>query len=777
MSNFQDTITQYLHMKGIDIQHATLTERYEAISHAAMQTLPTDWMGHPRSHGRRVGYFSAEFLIGRVIHSNLYNLGLLEEAEAFLQKSGHSVADFEEIDDAAFGNGGLGRLAACFLDSAATQGLPLDGYGIRYQYGLFKQGFQDGFQTESVDDWERYGDPWSVRREEYAVTVAFKGQSVRAVPYDMPVIGYGGKMVNTLRLWKAEPICGFDFAKFNDGEYDAAVEERTRADEICAVLYPNDNTRAGKILRLKQEYFFSSASLQSIVNRFAAEYGTEFAKFPEKNRIQLNDTHPAVSIPELLRILMGDYALDFETGFGIVQRTFAFTNHTVMKEALEQWDVDLFCDVLPEVYPYIVMIQNSLDRELIARGREGDSAVDYQLIKDGRIQMAQLAVYGSYSTNGVSEIHTSLLKSDLFRAWHALYPDRINNKTNGISQRRWMGLINPELSAFITERIGDEWLTDLDNLARLIPFADDEDTLRVFADIKREKKRQLAKYVAKHENFTLNTDFMFSSLCKRIHEYKRQLMDAFSLLDIYFGIKDGTATFAPAAFIYGGKSAPGYDRAKGIIKYINEIAALINNDPDTKDLMQVIFVQNYNVSYAEKIMPATDVSVQISAVGTEASGTGNMKMSLNGAVTLGTRDGANIEIVERAGEANNYMFGPTIQAQKRIAEDYCSRRIYESVPRIKRIVDTLIDGTFDDGGSGIFREIYTSLLDGASWHKPDHYYVLSDLEQYLDAKRRANWDYQDTLAFARKGLLNIANCGFFSSDNTIGAYARDIWGM
>jgi len=775
MSHFQDAITQILRTKGIDLSKATLKQRYEAMSRAAMQTLPPDWMDTAQDQGKRIGYFSAEFLIGRVIHANLYNLGLLEEAEAFLSEWGHSIADFEAIDDAAFGNGGLGRLAACFLDSAATQGIPLDGYGIRYQYGLFKQGITDGFQTETADDWERFGDPWSIRREACAVTVHFRGQSVRAVPYDMPVIGQGGKVVNVLRLWKAEAQNGFDFARFNEGEYDLAVAERTRAEELCAVLYPNDNTQAGKILRLKQEYFFSSASLQSIVARYVATYGDDFSKFPEVCPIQLNDTHPTVSIPELLRIFMHEHKLSFDVAFDIVRQTFAFTNHTVMAEALEQWDVALFCDVLPEVYPYIVMIENHLERELMASGIREQEA--YQVIRDGRIQMANLAVYGSHSTNGVSALHTSLLKADLFAQWHKRYPERIQNKTNGVSQRRWLELANPELSAFITERIGDAWRQDLYQLDKLKPFANDESSLTAFEEIKREKKRQLAEYVQKREGVDLNTDFMLYSLCKRLHEYKRQLLDAFSLLDLYFRVKDGEIAIRPAVFLYGGKAAPGYDRAKGIIKFINEIAAMINTDPQMKGLMQVIFVQNYNVSYAEKIFPATDVSVQISAVGTEASGTGNMKMMLNGAVTLGTRDGANVEIVEQAGEENNYMFGYTVDQIKSVAKDYNPMAIYEQSPRLKRVVDTLIDGTFFDGGSGIFREIYNSLLYGASWHKPDHYYVLLDFAQYADAKYKVNRDYQDTMDFARKALLNTASAGYFSSDNTIRAYAAEIWGM
>ena len=771
MSKLQENLNLYFKCKGGEMKTASLKTRYEALSHAAMGTLSSDWKD-PKFAPKRVGYFSAEFLIGRMIHNNLYNLGLLEEAQALLSKDGHSVSDFEEIEDMAFGNGGLGRLAACFLDSAATQDIPLDGYGIRYQYGLFKQGFQEGLQTETADDWEQYGDPWSVRRDEWAVDVTFHDQTVRAVPYDMPVIGYGGKRINFLRLWKAEAKTPFDFARFNDGEYNQAVEEKTQAEALSAVLYPNDSTRAGKALRLKQGYFFSSASLQNILARFIEEEGRDFSKLPQLFTIQLNDTHPVVSIPELLRLLMEQQGLPFDRAFAIVKQVFAFTNHTVMQEALEVWDLKLFSEVLPAVIPYVVLIQEELERTLLAAGLKGEA---YQIIRDGKIHMAPLAIYGSYSTNGVSELHSALLKTDVFPHWNRLYPGRLNNKTNGISQRRWLGLSNPEFAAFLRDNIGEGWLYDLNQLENLKAFTEDPGTLAAFAKVKQEKKRQLAAYVKERENIRLNTDFMFFSLCKRIHEYKRQLLDALSLLDTYFGLKDGAIDLTPSLYLYGGKSAPGYERAKGIIKFINEIAAMINRDPAVRNIMQVVFVQNYNVSYAEKIIPATDVSVQISTVGTEASGTGNMKMSLNGALTLGTRDGANVEIVQRAGEENNYMFGPTLDQMKRLKKTHNPRALYEQSPRLKRVVDTLIDGTFHDGGSGIFRELYDALLVGASWHKPDHYHVLSDFAQYVEAKQRVNQAYQDKTAFTGKALKNAASMGFFSSDNTIRAYATDIW--
>ena len=770
MHSFKEDIDLFFKAQGVDPKHATLKQRYAAVSHAAMQSLPKNW-AYASKKRKRVGYYSAEFLIGRVIHANLYNLGLLQDADEFLQEAGFSINDFEQIDDAAFGNGGLGRLAACFLDSAATHDIPLDGYGIRYQFGLFKQSFQNGLQQEMVDDWEHYGDPWSVRVDDEAVEIHFKDQVINAVPYDMPVIGYGGKTINKLRLWKSETQHPFDFAAFNNGEYDKAVGAKTRANEICAVLYPNDNTHAGKVLRLKQQYFFSSASLQCMVRRFVGVHGTDFAKFPEMYAIQLNDTHPVVAIPELLRILMGEHGLSIEDAFAIAQKTFAYTNHTLMEEALEQWDVSLFCDVIPEVYAYVEMIQKRLEQEM------KDNLAPFTIVRDGRINMARLAVYATFATNGVSELHGALLKSDLFKHWHEKYPERLNSKTNGITQRRWLGLCNPEFAAFLTERVGDGWLTDLNQLEKLIPLAEDSATLDTFAKVKRERKAELAKYIKQREGIDINPDSMIYSLCKRIHEYKRQLLDAFALLDMYYRVKAGEISITPSTFIFGGKAAPGYDRAKGIIKFINEIAAKVNNDPDTRDVMKIVFVQNYNVSYAEKIMPATDVSVQISTVGTEASGTGNMKMMLNGAVTLGTLDGANIEIVEKAGLENNYIFGKNNEDFQKAKETYNARTAYEANPRLKRVVDGLVDGAFDDGGTGAFKELHTSLLDGAHWHEPDHYFLLMDFADYADAKLRVNQDYQKRYPFLRKQLLNTANAGFFSSDNTILKYAQEIWGV
>ncbi len=776
MSQFQEMIERCLRETGApSAQEATAKQLYHSVSRAAMAELMARWK--KTENQKRACYLSAEFLTGRLIYSNLMNLGLLEETTRYLEQNGISPAVFEQIEDDALGNGGLGRLAACFLDSAATQNIPLDGYGIRYRYGLFQQRFEDGFQKEYPDDWTRFGDPWSIRREEESVLVRFADQTVRAVPYDMPVIGYGGTCINTLRLWQSEPVDGFDLSQFNSQNYTEASEKRTLAEAISAVLYPNDDTREGKRLRLKQQYFFASASIQSILRDYRRAHGDDFSQLPQSFAIQLNDTHPVIAIPELLRILCGEYMVPFDEAFALARDTFAYTNHTIMAEALEKWDIPLFLSVAPEVYPYVVMLQNKLRLDLAARGISGEDQKIYFLSDGRQIHMARLAIYASHSTNGVAKIHTEILKNTALPEWYHLYPERFNNKTNGITQRRWLALCNRELSGFITDRLGSGWITDLDQLKGLEKYADDPHSLRQLLEIKQEKKRQLAAYVQAHDAFQLHTDFLFDIQIKRLHEYKRQLLNAFSILDLYFGLKEGRIQdFYPTVFLFGAKAAPGYYRAKGIIKFINETAKLINYDSDVNRMMQVLFVQDYNVSYAEKLIPAADISEQISTAGTEASGTSNMKFMLNGAVTLGTLDGANIEIVDRAGRENNYIFGATVEELDAQRDSYDPVKLYEGIPRIRRVVDTLVDGTFSDGSTGMFRELYDALLKGASWHQPDHYFLLQDFLSYCDARLRANRDYaQDREAFARKCLINIANAGPFSSDRTIRQYSTDIW--
>lgn len=758
----------------------TVPQLHLVLGKVMMGEIADRWEKSRKNHAskRRAYYFSAEFLMGRMFYNNLYCMGILDETKKLLKSKGIDINVFEDIDDAALGNGGLGRLAACFLDSAATQNVPLDGYGIRYKYGLFKQLIEDGYQIEVADDWQKYEDPWCIRRLDEAVEVRYSDGAVKAVPYDMAIIGYGTKNVNTLRLWQAEAINEFDFIAFNNGHYDAAVKSKNDAENISKVLYPNDNTYEGKVLRLKQQYFFCSASLQDIIRRYKAKYGSDFSHFSEHAAIQLNDTHPVCSIPELIRLLSLE-GVEFNEALSIAQKTFAYTNHTVMAEALEKWDVNLMRDVIPEVYDVIERINQFEENDLRSKGVDEQKLNNMRIIEGGRVHMARLAIYASSYTNGVAWIHTEILKNDVLADWYSIYPERFQNKTNGITQRRWLGLSNPELSAFITDRIGDGWLRDLSKLSQLNDMLDDK-AVKEFNKIKAKKKQQLSKYIEKMDGVTINPDFIFDIQVKRLHEYKRQLLNAFSIMDIYFKIKDGKLPdWTPTAFIFGAKAAPGYARAKAIIKYINEIAQLVNNDPDTKDKLQVVFVSNYNVSYAEKIVVAADISEQISTAGTEASGTGNMKFMMNGAVTLGTYDGANVEITQCAGEENEYIFGGRVEDIVKLqTEGYNPKQIYDENPEIRRVIDTLIDGTFDDDGAqgeGSFRELHDALLYGTHWHIADHYFLLYDLPMYVDAKIKANKDYKDRVAFGRKCLKNIANSGTFSSDRTILQYAKELW--
>ncbi len=774
-NNFKSNVSFILDIDyGKTIKEATTTELYNAVSKAAMKTLGKEWGLNAKS--KKVCYLSAEFLVGRLIYSNLLNMGLFNQFTELMTENNLDIRVFEDIEDAALGNGGLGRLAACFLDSGATVGITLNGYGIRYKFGLFKQYFKDGFQMEMPDNWQSFGDPWSVRKEEERVLIQFKNQSVYAVPYDTPVIGYGGKTINTLRLWQAEATEIFDFELFNEQQYDKAVKNKNEAEAISSLLYPNDSLDAGKRLRLKQQYFFAAASLQDIIKRYVSVHGNDFSSFSSEYAIQLNDTHPVVAIPELIRLLVEVYGLTFAKALKIAKETFAYTNHTVMAEALEKWSVPLFKSVIPNVYKYVVMLHKALIKELKAQGVNDDDMSKYHIIDNNLIHMARLAIFATHSTNGVAKLHTDILKNDALNEWYQVYPERFNNKTNGITQRRWLALANMELAGFISDKIGNSWITDLDRLKDLEKFKDDKGVIKQYSDIKLIKKKQLADYIYKQEGITLNTDFIFDIQIKRLHEYKRQLLNAFSILDIYYGLKDGRIKdFNPTAFIFGAKAAPGYFRAKGVIKFINEIGKMIDEDKDVRDKMKVVFVSNYNVSYAEKLTPAADISEQISTAGTEASGTGNMKLMLNGAVTLGTYDGANVEIVLEAGVENNYIFGARVEDIEKISKTYDPKAIYESNERIRRVIDTLIDGTFSDGGTGMFRELYTSLLEGASWHKPDHYYILLDFIPYCEEKLKAISDYSDIYSFRRKCFINTANAGKFSSDRTIKDYYNEIW--
>ena len=760
----------------IDIQQASTTQLHRALAGAVMFAISSDWRESRNDHRtvRRAHYLSAEYLVGRMVYNNLYALGILDEMRVLFRNRGVDIAAMEDIEDAALGNGGLGRLAACFLDSAATHEYPLDGYGLRYKFGLFKQKFVDGYQIESADDWEKYGDPWSRRRDDQILTVEFADQKVQAVPYDMPIIGYKTKHISTLRLWQSEPIEGFDFALFNDQEYALAVREKNSVEDITRVLYPNDSTYAGKKLRLKQQYFLASASMQDVLIRYKQLHGKDFSAFSTHCAVQLNDTHPTVAIPELVRLLMLE-GLDFDAAFEIARNTFNYTNHTIMSEALEKWDVELFNGVVPKLTNIIYSINEKLNAELMRMGVNGDQRLRMQIVCDGQIHMARLAVYASTFVNGVAQIHTQILENDVFKDWYGVYHDKFQNKTNGITQRRWLGLCNPEFSRLITEKIGDGFLTDLSEMEKLKPLID-EDMIWRFNEIKTKAKRNLAAIIKEKEGVVISPDFVFDVQVKRMHEYKRQLLNAFSIMDMYFSIKDGSLQdITPTVFIFGAKAAPGYVRAKNIIKYINEIANIVNNDPAMADKLRVVFVQNYNCSYAEHIIPAADISEQISPAGTEASGTSNMKLMLNGAVTLGTYDGANIEIVEQAGADNNYIFGARVEDIRQLGDGYNPKAIYDSECRIRRAVDTLVNGMVSDGGTGVFQEIYNSLLFGADWHKPDHYHLLLDFMSYTDTKQRALREYRDRLSFGRKCLMNAASAGKFSSDRTIKQYAEEIW--
>ena len=759
------TEAQLKYTYDVSLQEATAQELHEALGKAVMMAISDNWSKSKktRMHTRKAYYISAEYLIGLLVYSNLYNLGILDEMKQLFAERGVDLAILEDVEDAALGNGGLGRLAACFLDSAASIDTPLSGYGLRYKFGLFKQSFDaNGSQKENADDWSKYGDPWSYRRYNHTVKVKFPDHTVLAVPYDVPIIGYGTDNINTLRLWQCEAEEELDFNAFNDQDYLRALTQKNKAEDITRVLYPNDSTWEGKRLRIKQQYVLSSASLQDMLRVYKSAHGTDLSHFADYYAVQLNDTHPAMSIPELIRLLMAE-GMDFEQSFEIAQKTFSYTNHTVMGEALEKWPLDLLRSVVPEIVDIILRIDQKLKSE----------HPELFIVCDNTAHMANLSVYVGTYVNGVAEIHSQILKDDCFRQWYRVFPERFQNKTNGVTPRRWMGLCNPELTQMIKYRIGGDFLKDLDRLEKLKPMIDD-DMVCQFNTIKRQKKEQLCKVVAQKEGVELNPDFMFDVQVKRLHEYKRQLLNALSIVDIYFRLKDGSLTdFHPTVYLFGAKSAPGYARAKAIIRYINRIAKMINNDPDMKDKLKVVFVQNYNCSYAEHISPAADVSEQISPAGTEASGTGNMKLMLNGAVTLGTLDGANVEIVKEAGMENNYIFGHTVEQINAARDSYYARGIYDTNARLHRAIDTLVDGTVPTDDDQ--RELYHALLDGTHWHKADHYFLLLDYQSYIDAKLQVNRDYADRLGFGRKCLLNIASGAKFSSDRTSRQYAEEIW--
>ena len=759
------TEAQLKYTYDVSLQEATPQELHEALGQAVMMAISDDWSHSKKTRmpNRKAYYISAEYLIGRLVYSNLFNLGILDEMKELFAEHGVDLAVLEDIEDDALGNGGLGRLAACFLDSAASTDIPLSGYGLRYKFGLFKQSFDaDGSQVENADDWTKFGDPWSFRRYNHTVKVKFPDHTVLAVPYDVPVIGYGTENVGTLRLWQCEAEEELDFNAFNNQDYLRALEAKNKAEDITRVLYPNDSTWEGKRLRIKQQYVLSSASLQDMLRTFKIAHGGDLSRFAEFYAVQLNDTHPAMSIPELIRLLMAE-GMSFDDAFNVAQKTFSYTNHTVMGEALEKWPLDLMRSVVPEIVDIICRIDQKLKWE----------HPGLFIVKDNTAHMANLSIYvGSY-INGVAEIHTQILKDDCFKDWYYAFPERFQNKTNGITPRRWLGLCNPELTAMLREKVGGDFLKNLDLIGELKNQIYDE-TVVEFNDIKHLKKEQLCAVIAKHEGVTLNPDFIFDVQVKRLHEYKRQLMNILSIVDIYFRLKEGRLPdFHPTVYLFGAKSAPGYARAKAIIRYINRVAKLINSDPAVADKLKVVFVQNYNCSYAEHIIPAADISEQISPAGTEASGTGNMKLMLNGAVTLGTLDGANVEIAQEAGRENEYIFGHTVDEINAAKPTYHARGIYDSNADLRRAINTLVDGTVPTDDAQ--KELFHSLLDGTDWHQADHYFLLLDYASYLGTKLQANRDYADRIAFGRKCLMNVASAAKFSSDRTIRQYAEEIW--
>lgn len=768
---------------GKELNEAEEFEIYRALGQSIMENISENWYDTTKKYSKQkqAFYLSAEFLMGRALGNNLINLGMLGEVKQLFNELGidyNKVEDAEE--DSALGNGGLGRLAACFLDSLATLNLPGQGYGIRYRNGIFNQKFKDGYQVETPETWLKYGDVWSVARPADEVIVTFGDGSVRALPYDMPIIGYGTNNINTLRLWEAHSLVDLDLGKFNQQDYLNATKDRTLAEDISRVLYPNDSTDEGKKLRLKQQYFFVSASLQDIVKKYKKVHGNNFDNFSDFVAIQLNDTHPVIGIPELMRIFIDIEGLSWEKAWSIVEKTFAYTNHTILAEALEKWWVGLYEQVVPRVYQITQGIDNQLRRFLAEKYPNDYGRQERMRIINGNmIHMAWLAIYGSHKVNGVAALHTDILKEKELRDWYELYPDKFLNKTNGITQRRWLLQSNPQLASLITELIGDEWITDLSQLKKLEDFIDDEKVLKRILEIKHEKKVELAEFLKRTQGVEIDPNSIFDIQIKRLHEYKRQLLNIFQVIGLYNKLKlNPTMNFTPVTYIFGAKAAPGYFVAKGIIRLINEVAQMINRDTDVNGKLKVVFVENYRVSVAEKLFPAADISEQISTAGKEASGTGNMKFMLNGALTIGTMDGANVEIVEEAGAENNYIFGLTVEeVEKFRANGYDPHVPYNNVEGLKKIVDSLVDGTFSDLGNGVYGNIHRSLMEKAPWHQADQYFVLEDFEDYRKTQQKINKEYTFRMDWARKQLKNIANAGKFSSDRTIKEYASEIWNI
>lgn len=765
-----------------ELPEATQKELWTALSMAIMEQTVDRWVQTSKNYQdkKRAHYFSAEFLVGRSLLNNLVNLNWSAEAEALCEELGLSLDQIEEQEeDPGLGNGGLGRLAACFLDSAATQNLPVVGYGILYRYGLFRQTIENGFQKEYPDTWMENPHPFHVSRTSDRVLVHYQDMDVWAVPYLFPITGYHTQNVNTLCLWRPQPAEEFDFNLFNSQRFDDAVVQRNRVEDIYRVLYPNDTSYDGKLLRVRQQYFFVSASVQSLIKDYVREHGTDFSQFPKYNVMQLNDTHPVLAIPELIRLLVDEQGLPFDKAWEIARQSFAYTNHTVMAEALEKWDVSIFQYLFPRILDIIKEIDRRFRSEAQSMGLQHHQIEALSPLHDGKVHMAWLASYTSFKINGVAAIHTGILKRDTLKEFNRLWPDRIVNKTNGVTPRRWLRICNPELAQLLTEALGSEaWVTDLDQLKKLEPLAEDPTVIKRLQTIKLHNKEILSKWVKQRFDMDMDPHAVYDIQVKRLHEYKRQLLNALDILDRYYAFKkDPSSLPVPVNFIFAAKAAPGYFRAKSIIKFINEVARLVNSDPDCQGHMKVFFLPNYSVTMGERIFPAADISEQISTVGKEASGTSNMKFMMNGALTLGTWDGANLEICDAVGQENSFMFGAHLEDFPSTLDYYYSQWQYEHIPGLKRVVDTLVDGTLNDDNSGMFKDLHRSLLQGTSYEKADVFYVLGDFSDYRNRRQDALKAYQDPDQWAKMCWINICRSGRFSSDRTIQEYAKEIWGI
>ncbi|MDO5590533.1 MAG: glycogen/starch/alpha-glucan phosphorylase [Lachnospiraceae bacterium] len=785
------------------IDEATPQQLYQAVSYAVKEAIIDDWIAtqnkYEEEDPKMVYYMSMEFLMGRALGNNLINMTAYKEVKEALDELGINLNEVEDQEpDPALGNGGLGRLAACFLDSLATLGYPAYGCGIRYRYGMFKQKIENGYQVETPDNWLKDGNPFELKRPEYAKEVRFGGnirveydesgkthfvqenyESVLAVPYDYPIVGYNNHIVNTLRIWDAEPIVDFQLDSFDRGDYHKAVEQQNLAKNIVEVLYPNDNHYAGKELRLKQQYFFVSASLQAAIAKFKHKH-TDLHKLPEKMTIQMNDTHPTVAVAELMRILLDEENMEWNDAWEITTKTCAYTNHTIMAEALEKWPIDLFSRLLPRVYQII----QEIDRRFVLKVREmypgnEEKVAKMQILRDGQVKMAHLAIVAGYSVNGVARLHTEILKKQELKDFYEMMPEKFNNKTNGITQRRFLMHGNPLLADWVTDKLGTkDWITDLSKMSGLKKWIDDEEALKEFMSIKYENKVRLAKYIKKHNDIEVDPTSIFDVQVKRLHEYKRQLLNILHVMYLYNQIKEHPEkSFYPRTFIFGAKASAGYIRAKQIIKLINSVADVVNNDRSINGKLKVVFIEDYRVSNAEWIFAAADVSEQISTASKEASGTGNMKFMLNGAPTLGTMDGANVEIVEEVGKENAFIFGLSSDEVINFEQHggYDSRQIYNSDPELKRVVDQLVDGTYAQGDTEMYRDLYNSLLMPQGNNQADVYFILKDFRSYAEAQEKVEAAYRDKDRWAKMALINTASCGKFSSDRTIEEYVDDIW--